>query len=165
MSNWVLPIGFGRVAAVPGTILPSGQASTGYLIGDPKLPPSYQGLATIEESEVYAVADGTIQFASGEIDGDPGGLRVAILHGDGSVTRYNHLSGLAAASTSGNRVSKGTVIGFAGGSGARSLNDQLVALYYERRFLEGDVLMYPFGDEKLNLLFVEGFQWGQGKYF
>jgi murein DD-endopeptidase MepM/ murein hydrolase activator NlpD len=74
----------------------------------------HQGLdiSTDKGSPVFATADGVVESAA--YSGDYGNL-IVVTHDFGLTTRYGHLSGFAA--KAGQRVKRGTVIGYVGATG------------------------------------------------
>lgn len=165
MGDWRFPTDFGRINDVPGSPRPGGKTHTGYDIGDvvTEGTKTDEGL-TIAGQNVYAVADGTIIVNAAVVDGSPNGLRVSIQHADGSITRYRHLASVGAIVFEGIAVVKGDVIGTVGGSGKYSLQDYPTHLHYQREDADGNLLP-PFGDEKMNAVFVKHYQWGKGSYW
>jgi murein DD-endopeptidase MepM/ murein hydrolase activator NlpD len=72
---------------------------------------------------VLAMADGVAVRVQATDDGDPGGVRVALRHPSGLVSRYMHLS--RAAIPVGQRVRKGQIIGYSGNTGVGSTGPHL----------------------------------------
>lgn len=79
---------------------------------------------------LYASFDGTITRSVNMLDGDNGGLRIQLESSDGSVrVYYMHLSKNFV--ISGQRVRKGELIGYTGGSGAKSMTAFMPHLHME----------------------------------
>jgi murein DD-endopeptidase MepM/ murein hydrolase activator NlpD len=64
---------------------------------------------------VLAMADGVAIRVQPVVDGDAGGIRIALRHASGIVSRYMHLSRTSV--SVGQKVRKGTVIGSSGDTG------------------------------------------------
>ena len=81
---------------------------------------------------VRAAGDGVVSWAgrNGEY-----GNHVAIDHGDGMVTTYSHLRGIAAGLQAGERVRQGQVIGFVGQTGLATGPHLHFALFHDQLYM------------------------------
>lgn len=72
---------------------------------------------------IYALADGVTVRVQPTDDGDAGGIRIAVRHASGLVSRYMHLSRVAVGMNQ--RVRRGQVIGTSGDTGVGSSGPHL----------------------------------------
>lgn len=81
---------------------------------------------------VRAAGDGVVSWAgrNGEY-----GNHVAINHGDGMVTTYSHLRGIAAGLRAGERVRQGQVVGFVGQTGLATGPHLHFALFHNQQYI------------------------------
>jgi len=89
-------------------------------------------LAAPPGTPVRAAGDGVVSWAgqNGEY-----GNHVAIDHGDGLVTTYSHLRGIAAELQAGQRVRQGQVIGFVGQTGLATGPHLHFALFHDQQYM------------------------------